>query len=542
MTTVISYVRFSSDIQAKGESLKRQKELGEKWAKDKGLIISESFKDEGISAYKGKNAKTGALSSFLKFVNDGTIPSGSILLVESLDRLSREDVTDALTQFLNIINSGIKVVTLFDNKEYEKSTLSLPDLMYSLMIMSRAFEESQTKGKRSKDNWDRKRKDNSKLATRMMPAWIHPVTNKEMVKEWVLENGYILSDTGLTYSKPTDIITLRTIFDKFIAGTGYGLLARYLNQIGYKCFGRSKVWNSWYVANVLKDKAVTGRWIQKTKKDGIKVTIGESEGYYPRIISDELYEKVQNIFSTKNKYPRGPKSNYINLYSGLLFDENDRAYTVFEKKSAFQKKNGTYRCLVAMDALIGLKAKQINLRMEIFDYLIFNAILAKSENVLIKPTKASSKLEDIRSNLKNVSTKIEQINEAILNTSGSIPSLIKTLVKLEEDRKNQEKLLNEQLSQDSLKDSSAIADSLQTFVMLTKGNLTDFFERQRLHVSLQRIIKKINLIMKKKGKIIHGKIFIECHSGNEIQIDFTFNPYSNNRKNNILNRLNYSLI
>ncbi|WP_350613570.1 hypothetical protein [Pseudomonas sp. HY7a-MNA-CIBAN-0227] len=62
------------------------------------------FFDAGRSACKGKHLDdTGELARFLSFVEDGTIPPGSYLVVESLDRLSREKVRDALPRFLDLL-------------------------------------------------------------------------------------------------------------------------------------------------------------------------------------------------------------------------------------------------------------------------------------------------------------------------------------------------------------------------------------------------------------------------------------------------------
>src|SRR5690606_33715882 len=87
-----SYVRMSTDAQQKCDSLRRQTELSKAYAERSGLTLVEDFKlhDIGVSAFKGDNAATGALRRFLEAVENGKIPQGSYLLVESLDRLSRD--------------------------------------------------------------------------------------------------------------------------------------------------------------------------------------------------------------------------------------------------------------------------------------------------------------------------------------------------------------------------------------------------------------------------------------------------------------------
>src|SRR5262249_26972894 len=110
-----SYVRFSTPEQAKGASYERQIQMAQKYARERGWQLAETtYKDLGVSAYRHKNAETGALRAFLNAVEQGDIPRGSFLLVESLDRVTRNSILEAQSLFLLIINSGITLVTISD--------------------------------------------------------------------------------------------------------------------------------------------------------------------------------------------------------------------------------------------------------------------------------------------------------------------------------------------------------------------------------------------------------------------------------------------
>jgi len=179
-----SYIRFSTSEQLKGSSLKRQLGLAREYAHTNKLELDESLTlhDLGISAYKGKHRTEGALGEFLSLVNSKKIPKGSILIVESLDRLSREQVLDALNLFLNIIREGIKIVTLMDNMEYSEETINsnIGQLMFSLTIMSRAHEESLVKSKRLKAAWVQKRENiRNEVLTRVCPSWLKVTDDKK---------------------------------------------------------------------------------------------------------------------------------------------------------------------------------------------------------------------------------------------------------------------------------------------------------------------------------------------------------------------------
>jgi DNA invertase Pin-like site-specific DNA recombinase len=63
-----SYLRFSTVEQAAGDSRRRQMAMAEKYAAEHHLRLDQSlsFRDLGVSAYRGKNAKEGALRAFLE--------------------------------------------------------------------------------------------------------------------------------------------------------------------------------------------------------------------------------------------------------------------------------------------------------------------------------------------------------------------------------------------------------------------------------------------------------------------------------------------
>jgi DNA invertase Pin-like site-specific DNA recombinase len=123
----ISYVRFSTIEQLGGDSIRRQTEATEAYCKKNGLTLTDDYrlKDLGKSAYKGVHrSATGALGQLEKQVEAGKIPKGTVLVVENLDRLSREDIVSAQLLLLNLINKGIEIVALSDNeRRYSKANL-----------------------------------------------------------------------------------------------------------------------------------------------------------------------------------------------------------------------------------------------------------------------------------------------------------------------------------------------------------------------------------------------------------------------------------
>ncbi len=119
-----SYKRFSTPAQAQGDSLRRQTAMAQAWADRTGVPSTTelNLRDQGISAYTGANRDVGNLGVFLKAVEEGTVPKGSWLIVESLDRLSREPAADALHAMQGIIRAGVTVVDLSETEGAGAST------------------------------------------------------------------------------------------------------------------------------------------------------------------------------------------------------------------------------------------------------------------------------------------------------------------------------------------------------------------------------------------------------------------------------------
>ena len=161
MPKAISYIRFSTKSQTIGDSTKRQSKLIHKWLEDNPqyhLDENMRFQDLGISGYSGANAKSGAFGEFLAAVESGYIEPGSVLLVESLDRVSRQDIDKAGEQLRKILRAGVEVVTLVDGSWYKEESLrdSL-SMIKAMLVMERAHEESLTKSKRLRSAWANKR-------------------------------------------------------------------------------------------------------------------------------------------------------------------------------------------------------------------------------------------------------------------------------------------------------------------------------------------------------------------------------------------------
>ena len=82
---VFSYLRWSSEPQTWGDSERRQLAMAERWCEQRGLVLTDKYRDSGVSAYHGRN-RSSQLGELLKEAR-----RGDYVLVEDNDRLSRQN-------------------------------------------------------------------------------------------------------------------------------------------------------------------------------------------------------------------------------------------------------------------------------------------------------------------------------------------------------------------------------------------------------------------------------------------------------------------
>src|SRR5262249_24623738 len=95
-TTAYSYIRFSTPEQAQGDSLRRQQEKAEEYCRRRGWAMDTTLtlRDLGMSAFKGANALNGNLATFLEAIERRKVTPGSVLIVESVDRICRQGIDE----------------------------------------------------------------------------------------------------------------------------------------------------------------------------------------------------------------------------------------------------------------------------------------------------------------------------------------------------------------------------------------------------------------------------------------------------------------
>jgi DNA invertase Pin-like site-specific DNA recombinase len=312
MPLAYSYLRFSSPQQSTGDSIRRQTQSRESWLAghpgvelDKSLVMTDS----GRSAFRRKNWDTYALARFVECIKSGRVEKDSYLLVENLDRLSREDAGEATELFLSIVNKGVVVVQLSPVVMEFRRPVNVQSLMFAIVELSRGHSESAIKSERGKAFWTRKQREaGSRIVTRKLPGWIN------------CEGGKLVLDRDHAE-------TVRRVFQMARDGYGTAAIAERLNEdrvpiMGRAVFkGKAVKWSAAVVYHMLRTRTTIGEYLpyKKQKPNGSAVA-----NYFPAVVDEDTFHAAQAAIATRSRRTgRGRRGNHVNLFSGLLVDARD---------------------------------------------------------------------------------------------------------------------------------------------------------------------------------------------------------------------------
>jgi DNA invertase Pin-like site-specific DNA recombinase len=318
--TVHLYVRWSSDIQSDGDSNRRQLELGKSWCAAHNIVLPPEniLKDEGVSAFRGKNVQEGKLGEYLASVKAGKIAAGSHLLVENLDRLSRQDAFKTMATIIyNLLQAGIILVTTDNSKEY-KWPLDFADMVTLSAMAGRGNGESERKKAMLSKAWKNKRdeaRNGGKKLSSICPAWLK------------------LSDDRMSFIEiPERVEVVKRIYRMCRDGLGIHKITQILNREGVKPFnGGGKfsknprgTWANSSINSILSNRAVFGEFQMKIRTHGKgkgKANDGEPvANYYPAIITEADWNAAAAIRNNRKTQATGRKGTTLsNLFTGIAF-------------------------------------------------------------------------------------------------------------------------------------------------------------------------------------------------------------------------------
>lgn len=318
------YARFSNAEQAQGNSKARQLDLcrdmvarhGWQHSTDRELV------DEGVSAFSGANrAPGGLLHSFEQQAESGRYRNGHVLVVENLDRISRQGY-DAILPFLQrLTSSGVTVATVDGDRVYPAyERVTLASVIEAVVKSELSREESEKKSRRLKAAQNRRISEAQANAgqhishTATVPAWI----NVERIGKATDRPLY-----RMTLNEER-VAVLREIFDLTISGYGTPAIAKMLNGRGEPVWSHlnqrsNNGWTVGYLTKIVLNRAVLGEYHPMNRpRSGAQTSKGIAVlNHFPQAIDPVTFGKAAAARQSRKGTSGAWQITHNNLFSGI---------------------------------------------------------------------------------------------------------------------------------------------------------------------------------------------------------------------------------
>ncbi len=468
--TAYSYIRFSSKTQELGDSLRRQLEAAEDYCRRHKLTLSDkNFQDLGVSGFK--EVDRASLADMLDAIEQGKIRAGDIILLENVDRLSRQGIDAVRDITSKILRSDVEIVSLSDGLHLTKNSLNdLLDVIRLAISADLAHKESLKKSERISAAKARQRKQ----------AASGNVINKRLAYWLKRESG------AYVFNENVDVI--RLIIAKRKEGKGFHRIAIELNQSDFKP-RYAKKWNDQTIREWVKSRMLYGSYQTGSVVDGKFVPIDLIDDYFPPVISYEEWKAIQP--AVVNRVAGHAKHNHL---SGVV--RCDHCGSAMQKKTSkrtLKTRTIEYKHWICVAKSSG--GCDLNEGLRDLDELVFKSTkrlkIVKHQDV--QANKLTQQIDVLEAEIKLLS---EKLKGSTVTTMDAILGAIK-------DKEHHIKDLKAKVS--SLNGDSVSVDELKSYIE----------DPVQFNIRLKQLVQKI-VVRKKSKSYWHVKII--QHNGHLLNI------------------------
>jgi len=307
MCVALGYMRYSSKMQGGGSTLHRQKSLINKWVEDQKVYHGKTYEvqfytDKGLSGWTGKNLLSGALGRLIEEVEAGGYPEGTPIILESIDRLSRQGHEEAAAILRRLTSTGCVVYSILDRQIIHRADLkTMIGAMQVIAVAERGREESEIKSERvsaSKARNHELARQGKKLVTKHLPGWLY------------------LDKKGQLQIDPEKQKVVKSVFEMRLAGRTYQAIADHMNDRQVPVLNASKGAKHWLpnsVRTLLHNRSTIG----SLAASRVNPLLTEIEGYFPAAITNDLFYAVNDTSvpavrsKDKKDKPQYPETVYL---------------------------------------------------------------------------------------------------------------------------------------------------------------------------------------------------------------------------------------
>jgi DNA invertase Pin-like site-specific DNA recombinase len=490
----VSYSRFSSPLQAKGDSEERQADLFAQFCRRHNLTpVKEAFADRGRSGYKDEHRKKGRLGQLVALAKDGRFEPGTIIVVEAWDRLGRLRPDKQTELVAELLRTGISIGVCRLDDLFCEDDFGTHKWTTLAVFIQLAYQESKQKAERVADSWRRRRgrvREGGGLLSRRLPAWLEAVN-------------------GEARPVPERAAVVRRIFKMAADGMGHTRIVTALTRENVPPFGehaisegrgRSQFSGRWckpYIALILRDRRVVGEFQPRLisgEPDGSPIA-----GYYPAVVSEEewlLAQAAQEQRRNKDKRGRasGPRqSKYVNTFKSLLTHARDgQGFTLHNKGTG-----ASPQLLLINGSGVEGRSKCWTFPYPVFEWAILDLLKeVNPKDVLPRKGESPSKADVLRGRLDNARADVAGLKEDLKD--GYSKALAAVLREKEEEEERLAAELLDELAKSVVPAERAWKELPSLAALVRKADDPDA-ARLKLRGVLRRVIDSAHVLIVPKG-------------------------------------------
>ena len=371
-------------------------------------MSEERFVDSGLSAYHGQNQR----GDLAKLVN--TVRSGDVILLEDVDRLTRQDWFSAMSFLAGVLAKGVKVITLRNGCEItEEAFRHNPSVFLPVMLGAHlGHDESAKKAVRVKAAWAARKLAvvaEGKPMNRNLPSWLR--WNRETQQVELIEERAAI---------------VRRIFNDYLELGSLSKVTRKLVADGVPCIANRKhsAWANSYVHQILTNRTVLGQYIHSDPP---------TPNIYPVLVAEKTFYRVQERLKAGRHFTARERKVGKNLFTGIA--RCSRCGSAMNMNSFVRPKpSKSHSYLVCGAALHDrLDCNRHGIRYELVEYSVLG-LLAQERDVLAALTGVKAepdKVEILRAKLAANQKRQGKILRLIEGEENPPKSLLRSLQALE---------------------------------------------------------------------------------------------------------------
>ena len=470
MNAVI-YARFSSHSQRE-QSIEGQLKTCYKFAADNGYTVIGEYIDRAQSGTNDNRAE------FQRMIADSDKHTFNAVIVYQLDRFARNRYDSAINK-AKLKKNGVRVVSARENITDDASGILVEGILESMAeYYSAELSQKIHRGM-------------SLNAQKCLSNGSNPGL------------GFKVAPDHTFYVDENEAVIVREIFERYGKGETVTDIIKDLNARQIKTsLGRDFNKNSLH--RLLRNKRYIGTYLYKGE---------ETPGGMPRIVSDEVFERVQSILDKNKAAPARSRGKEEYLLTTKLFC--GYCHEMMTGYGGTGKSGKAYHYYACKNAKKHLCQKKVVDKKRIEDMVVAACRqmltdsniqrIAEAIEAVFKSEFDSSAIKRIKSAIQEADTAIENLWQA-LEKGQSVDTIMERINKRQEEKAD----LEAQLAIEAKKERVVSAQEVMHFLsLLQKSNFDDPLNRRAV---INIFLNKIYLYDDKFRLVLNG-------SGQPVEID-----------------------